>query len=436
MSPERWQQVEEIFERAIDLAPADRLCFLREACGADEDLRAEVAALVGADEAASDFIETPAIARRALSLAGEWSPQTETNSEIDDGFAGRCIGAYRLTSELGRGGMGVVYLAERADSEFRKRVAIKLIKRGMDTDFILRRFRHERQILANLEHTNIARLIDGGTTDDGLPFFVMEYIEGAPLYEFCDQHQLTVAERLKIFCQICGAVSYAHQHKIVHRDIKPSNVLVTCERAPKLLDFGIAKLLDADTSGQTNDPTQTALRLMTPEYAAPEQVQGQRISPATDVYALGVLLYELLTGHRPYQFPSRSPHELSRTICETEPELPSRVVAREDETLLLASFGAIQSLDMMCRAHGANVESLSSQLAGDLDNILMKALPKTLSHAIKRSMICAVTLLAISKAALSSRPFIRLHAESKQSRRATQSTSLTKTRSLCCPLVS
>ena len=197
------------------------------------------------------------------------------------------------------------------------RVAIKLVKRGMDTDFILRRFRKERQILAALDHPHIARLLDGGTTDDGLPYFVMEFIEGQPLYRYCDAHNLSIAERLRLFARVCDAVHYAHQKQVIHRDIKPSNVLVTSEGVPKLLDFGIAKLLNPDLAGDiTHDPTATAMRLMTPEYASPEQVQGAPTTPSTDVYSLGVLLYELLTGHRPYRLVNRAPHEIARVICE------------------------------------------------------------------------------------------------------------------------
>ena len=229
---------------------------------------------------------------------------------------GRRLGSYRIEREIGRGGMGAVYEASRADNEFNKRAAIKLVKRGMDTDFILRRFRKERQILAALDHPHIAGLLDGGTTEDGLPYFVMEFIEGQPLYSYCDNNKLNITERLKLFRSICDAVHYAHQKQVVHRDIKPSNVLVTSAGIPKLLDFGIAKLLNPQLAGDiTHDPTATAMRLMTPEYVAGTST-GRADHATTDVYSLGVLLYELLTGHRPYRLVNRAPHEIARVICE------------------------------------------------------------------------------------------------------------------------
>jgi serine/threonine protein kinase len=253
----------------------------------------------------------------------------ESLVEEKDPMIGRRLGAYRIEREIGRGGMGAVYEAIRADNEFNKRAAIKLVKRGMDTDFILRRFRKERQILAALDHPHIGGLLDGGTTEDGLPYFVMEYIEGQPLYSYCDTHELSITERLKLFRSICDAVNYAHQKQVVHRDIKPSNVLVTSDGVPKLLDFGIAKLLNPQIAGDiTHDPTATAMRLMTPEYASPEQVQGAPTNPTTDVYSLGVLLYELLTGHRPYRLVNRAPHEIARVICEESPAPPSIIITR------------------------------------------------------------------------------------------------------------
>ena len=378
MTPERWRQVEEVFQSAVDLPQAERRRFIAGACAGDETLQEQVAALVAQYEAAGDFIEEPAVGSGVLTPhldAHSTSPMSA--SEFDPSI-GRRVGAYKVVREIGRGGMGAVYLAERADSEFRMSVAIKLIKRGMDTDFILRRFRNERQILATLDHPYIAHLLDGGTTDDGLPYFVMEHIEGLPVYRFCDERKLTIAERLKLFCFVCEAVHYAHQQQVIHRDIKPSNILVTPSGVPKLLDFGIAKLLNPDFAGEiTLDPTATAMRLMTPEYAAPEQAQGQPVSPATDVYSLGVLLYELLTGHRPYRLRNRSPHEMARVICEEEPAHPSvRITSLED---LLPAYPAGTDQDTLtylywCR--GATVETLRRELAGDLDNIVMKALRK------------------------------------------------------------
>ncbi|MEJ7617998.1 MAG: serine/threonine-protein kinase [Pyrinomonadaceae bacterium] len=379
MSSERWKQVEEIFQSALDLALDEREAFVAAACAADPTLRQEVAALIAQYEAAGDFIETPALPHAGLNLAG-LAGSGATTQPLEDEIplmVGRRIGAYRIVREIGRGGMGAVYLAVRADSEFQKRVAIKLVKRGMDTDFILRRFRNERQILASLDHPNIARLLDGGTTDDGLPYFVMEYIEGEPLYDYCDSRKLAIPERLRLFCQACAAVSYAHHNLIVHRDIKPGNILVTASGELKLLDFGIAKLLNPDLAADTFALTATAMRLMTPEYASPEQVQGKPASPASDIYSLGVLLYELLTGHRPYRLRYRAPHEITRVICEQEPEPPSAAIARPDD--LLADSGADEAatLDVLCRNRGATtIEFLRRALAGNLDQIILKSLSK------------------------------------------------------------
>jgi len=299
-------------------------------------------------------------------------------ADTGDPLIGVRLGAYRIERQVGRGGMGAVYEARRVDQEFNKRVAIKLVKRGMDTDFILRRFRKERQILAALDHPHIALLLDGGTTPDGLPYFVMEFIEGRPLYRYCDERQLSIAERLKLFQAICDAIHYAHQKQVVHRDIKPSNVLVTSEGVPKLLDFGIAKLLNPEIAGDiTHDPTATAMRLMTPEYASPEQVQGAPTSPTTDVYSLGVLLYELLTGHRPYRLRNRAPHEIARVICEEMPAPLSVVITRPDDLLLPAPTGdESATLVNLYSNRGATLESLHKEFSGDLDEIVMRSLRK------------------------------------------------------------
>ena len=235
---------------------------------------------------------------------------------------GSRIGAYRLVGEIGRGGMSTVYLAVRDDDQFQKQVAIKLIRRGMDTEDMLDRFRHERQILANLEHPYIARLLDGGTAPDGRPFLVMEYLQGEPLDGYCRNQGLNLRARCRLFLKICEAVSFAHRNLVVHRDLKPGNILVGADGAPKLLDFGVAKLLDAKTgSGQT--ATAVALRPMTPDYASPEQFRGEAITTAADVYSLGAILYELLTEQRPHRFSSYGLRELERAICETEPVRPS-----------------------------------------------------------------------------------------------------------------
>ncbi len=230
-----------------------------------------------------------------MTLPHDDDTRPQPDDTLDESLNPR-VGTYRLVRELGHGGMGSVYLAVRDDDAFRKRVALKVLKRGMDTDAIVRRFRTERQILAGLDHPNIARLLDGGTTSDGRPYLVMEYVDGSPLVEFAEARRLDTPARLEMFLQVAGAVQYAHQNLIIHRDLKPANVLVTQEGVPKLLDFGIAKLLNPEMAGQTMAPTAAGLHLMTPEYASPEQVRGETVTTASDVYSLGVLLYELLTG--------------------------------------------------------------------------------------------------------------------------------------------
>jgi tetratricopeptide (TPR) repeat protein len=307
---DRWERVQEIFSEAADLSISDRARFLDHACNGDSGLRMEVESLLREDSTAEAYLDTAIRAEAAAMLAEE--PL----------LAGTRLGAYRVIEEIGRGGMGSVYLAERDDDEYHKRVAIKVVKRGMDTDEVLNRFRHERQILAGLEHPFIARLIDGGTTTDGRPFFVMEKVKGEPINVYCVTHKLDVKARLRLFLRVCEAVSHAHRALIVHRDLKPSNILVTPEGVPKLLDFGVAKLLDPEA-----DPGLTATNFsagpMTPEYASPEQVRGLGVTTATDAYALGAILYELLTGERAQKIDTRSPAEIDRVVCEVQPERPS-----------------------------------------------------------------------------------------------------------------
>jgi eukaryotic-like serine/threonine-protein kinase len=378
MSPERWQQVEEIFSEAVDLpAGPERAAYLAEKCGADAGLRSEVERLIAADEQAGDFIANPAFDVRQVT-AIEQKVAAATASEADQPMTGRRIGSYKVVREIGRGGMGSVYLAVRADDEFRKRVAIKLVKRGMDTDFVLKRFRNERQILASLDHPNIAHLLDGGTTDDGLPYFVMEYIQGQPVELYCDNTRLSVQDRLKLFRRVCSAVAYAHQNGIIHRDIKPSNILVTADGAPKLLDFGIAKILNPEIAIDTIDPTLTAMRMMTPKYASPEQLRGQAATALSDVYSLGVLLYELLTGRHPYRLRNLAPHEVARLICEEDPERPSLAISRdpEPEPDDEDGDGVVATAELISRLRATTPEALRRDLARGLDQIVMKATRK------------------------------------------------------------
>ncbi len=341
MKPERWQRIEELFRTIVDHPADQREAYLTRVCGGDEELRREVLSLLARDTA-EDFLFEP-IADMALSLT----------AELPDDLTGTRIGPYRLTRLIGRGGMGAVYEALRDDEQFQQQVALKLIKGGMDSNFVRDRFLRERQILASLDHPHIAHLLDGGTTGDGQPYFVMELVDGESITEYCRRRELSLNDKLKLFRGVCAAVQHAHQKLVVHRDLKPSNILVTEDGTPKLLDFGIAKLLAADP-GNAVTHTETAMRLMTPDYASPEQVRGGVITTAADVYALGAVLYELLTGRRPHQFVTYSPLEIERTICETEAQRPSEA--------------ARQQPDAPAR--------LARQLAGDLDNIVLMALRK------------------------------------------------------------
>src|SRR5215218_9595762 len=297
-----------------------------------------------------------------------------TDENSTNPLIGRTIGVYRLIDEIGRGGMGAVYRARRADGEFDQTVAIKLIKRGMDTDLILKRFRRERQILASLNHPNIAYFLGGGSTDDGLPYFVMEYIAGRPLYQYCDENRLNLKERLNIFRQICWAVSAAHEIQVIHRDLKPSNIMVKDDGKPKLLDFGIAKVLDPEIGTTDMDPTATQMRAMTPEYASPEQISGGKVDVRSDIYSLGVILYELLTGHRPYTIQRRVPEEVARVIREQEPTNPSGSLTRDEDILPVEH--QTPSLSDLLNARNASLESLQRELSGDLNKIILKSLRK------------------------------------------------------------
>lgn len=362
MTVQQWQQIKGILEEALEQPSAERIPWIESHC-AEPDIRDEVLSLLEA-HSVEDFLEQPSQA--GVQLVAALRPES---------LIGERIGPWRLVEEIGQGGMGTVYRAVRADDEFRREVAIKIVSRGMDTDMLLRRFRTERQILANLEHPYIAHLLDGGTTSTGLPYFVMEYVQGVPLTEYCDCNRLGILERVRLFRKVCSAVAYAHHNLIVHRDLKPANILVTSDGTPKLLDFGIARIMSGP-GREGSEPTVTMLRMATPAYASPEQIRGSVAGIPSDIYSLGVILYELLTGHRPYRLPSRDSGELARVICEREPTRASLVVGFTES--LEKSNGDVSTVDAaaVCYQRDTTLEQLRRKLRGDLDNIVAMALRK------------------------------------------------------------
>jgi len=366
MIPERWGEIKEKLHAALELEGPQRTAYLAEIGAADPELRQELESLIASHEqAGTDFMSPPA-------PEAVLPPEVATPRQS---MIGRRLGPYQILEQIGSGGMGEVYRAARSDEQYHKQVAIKLVRAGQDTDFIVSRFKNERQILAGLDHPNIARLLDGGTTEEGVPYFVMELIEGQPITEYCDSRNLPIVERVKLFFAVCSAVQYAHQRLIVHRDIKPSNILVTLEGRPKLLDFGIAKILETDSATQQSEPTLTMFRALTPGYASPEQVKGEPITTASDVYSLGVVLYELLTGHHPYSEPGYTPHQIARAVCEVQPEKPSTVVRRTEGSHSDAERPSGRT-PPSGSVHDGSAERLSKRLSGDLDNIVLMALRK------------------------------------------------------------
>jgi non-specific serine/threonine protein kinase/serine/threonine-protein kinase len=366
---ERYHQIKEIFQAAMEQAPEIRADFLAKACADDLELRNEVEQMIAMMDEADSFIEEP-----AFNIGDHYTTQKVA---VQQPIEGSYIGHYKVVREIGQGGMGAVYLAIRADDQYKKRVAIKLIRGGANNDYLRRRFLSERQILASLDHPNIAKLLDGGTTEDGSPYLVMDYIEGSSIDEFCDKNKLSTAERVKLFRAVCSAVHYAHQKLVIHRDIKPGNIIVTADGTPRLLDFGIAKLLNPELSLQTLDLTLGPMGPMTPEYASPEQVRGDALTTASDIYSLGVVLYELLTGHRPYKFSSRVPHAIAQVICEQEPEKPSTVINRiETNPFALSATEISLSPEIVSRTREGQPEKLRRRLQGDLDNIILMAMRK------------------------------------------------------------
>jgi len=363
-----WLRLQSVVDAALDLPTGERKAFVVRECGEDEALRDEVLRLLRACERAEGFLDRPA-AELAADMVVEGEGET-----AEAGVGSRIpprVGPYRIVAEAGRGGMGTVYLAERDDGQFTMQVALKLVPAAAATEGAIRRFLEERQILARLQHPNIARVLDGGVSDDGRPYLVMEYVEGDPIDRFCDRRRLSIEARLALFIDVCRAVQFAHQNLVVHRDLKPGNILVSERHGPKLLDFGIAKLLDSEAgSGQTG-LTRTGMRPMTPDYASPEQVRGDRVTTATDIYALGLLLYRLLVGRAPYAADPRSAFELERAILEEEPTAPSVVLGRASD-VGAAGLTPTEIAD----ARGTTPQRLARRLRGDLDAIVARALRK------------------------------------------------------------
>lgn len=362
--------LDEILQAAGRLPEAERGAYLNEACGGDAALREQVERLLAGDAA------TAATAATAEAF--------EQPRAVQEPAIPAQIGPFKIKRLIGQGGMGVVYLGVRAEGRFQQRAAVKVVKRGIDTDDVLYRFELERQLLSAMNHPNIARVFDGGMTDDGRPYFAVEYIEGLPIDAYCDRASLTIDQRLELFLEVCSAVRYAHRNLVVHRDLKPDNILVTEDGNAKLLDFGIAKILNPELTLMADEPTLPGARPMTPEYASPEQVLGEPITTASDVYSLGIILYELMTGHRPYRFRTRMPSELQRLVVDQEPDRPSTVISRVDSPPAADPAGGggrrtvrAVNLESVSKQRSTRPDRLRRRLSGDIDNIILKAMRKS-----------------------------------------------------------
>lgn len=349
MTPGRFRQIRGVFESASQLPAESRKAHVLGLCGEDERLFAEVERMIEAAENPHGPLDRP-----ALEITGV------TNVSGTPLVPGQRLGPYSVDREIGRGGMGTVYVAHRADGAFQRKVAIKIARYDLGHPEVRRRFQQEREILAGLDHPNIARLLDAGTTHSGLPYFLMEYVDGKAIDQYCDSQRLSLRARLKLFSAVCEAVEYAHRHHVIHRDLKPQNILVTEGGVVKLLDFGIAKLVDSEKDGPTQLVTQTGLHLMTPEYASPEQVHGKTVTTATDVYALGIILFELLTGEKPYRSRARMLHKLMQAIYKQEPLAQSTVVGGRE----------------VARGRAGTPDRLKGLLSGNLVDVILKALDK------------------------------------------------------------
>ncbi len=362
MTPEELGRIREIYEQVLPMNGADRQTHLNRECQGEQNIREGVEGLLKARENIPTWLDQPAVGAAKPFVAPEL-PKME----------GRHFNGYTLIREIGRGGMGTVYLAERSDETFHRQAAIKLVLPPANSVAIIARFQQEREILASLDHPNIAKLLDAGVTEEGWPYFVMEYVDGQPIHRWCDERKLNISQRLELFRSVIDAVRYAHQHLVVHRDLKPGNIFVTNDGVVKLLDFGIAKVLATNSPGEALE-TLTLAGMMTPDYASPEQVNGTAITTLSDVYSLGVVLYELLTGHRPYRLLSAALHELTRVIAEVEPARPSDVVAIS-EPASSRDRTAITP-DLVSAVREGEPSRLRKRLAGDLDSIVLMALRK------------------------------------------------------------
>jgi len=368
LSAERWSRVEDLFAHATQLEPGERRRYLDSACVGDNELRDYILDLLKVDSTIETTIERTIVSTVRCAFSEDESQAKQMRGEM--------IGPYRVERLLGSGGMGIVYLAERADQQFDQQVAIKLGRHRLVDPDTENRLRSERQFLANLDHPNIARLFDGGTTNDGVPYLVMEHINGVRIDTYCDLNRLDVAERLRLFQIICGAVHYAHQNLTIHRDIKATNILVTADGTPKLLDFGIAKLSDAKGTAMDGLTREGAV-IMTPANGAPEQIAGKTITTATDVYGLGLLLYDLLAGVRAYDIEFLTPSEVARVICHDDRVDPSRRLKEKKRAAQSSADSiALQALEQIAANRSSSLERLQRQLRGDVDTIVLNALRK------------------------------------------------------------
>lgn len=399
MNKERWRQIESVFAEAVELPIADSRAYLDRVCGEDSELRREVELLLESDRRAQGRIGS-AVGQAAAAFA------VQLERDYSASQIGQRIGPYEIVREIGRGGMGSVYHAVRIDEQYIRSVAIKFIAQGMDTPDAFARFRTERQILATLQHPNIAGLLDGGTTPEGRPYIVMEYIEGEPLLDYCSRHNLSINARLGLFRSLCAAVHHAHQMLVIHRDIKPGNVLVTESGIPKLLDFGIAKLLTPEFVVGGANTTQTVMRRMTPQYASPEQIRGEPLTTATDIYSLGVLLYEMLAHSSPYRITGQTSLEVERLVCDSEP-IRLSAAAKQDVRLRRQLSGDLENIVAMAirkepQRRYASVQQFATDIERYMDGLPVSAREDTIfylaSKLVRRNLLASAAfgLLALS----------------------------------------